>query len=126
MKLTRKKPDLAGRTLGRSDIAPETLASFKKYDASPHDLCTVLDKFQVTPMLFELVGVALESIQRNLIKGEFYTPSELVGDENWGHRDGAWRREIELCLKHFANYPDFGLRATERGTFECVGSGRAA
>ena len=126
MKLTHTNSDLAGRTLGRSDIASATFAFFEKYDASPHDLCTVLDKFQVTPMLFHLTGSCLESIQRNLIKGEFYTPSELVGDENWWHRDGAWKREIELCLKHFANYPDFGLRATERGTFECVGGGGAA
>ena len=126
MKSNSKKNDLAGCTSGRSDIAPEVTAFFEKYERSPNDLVIVLEKFQVTPMLFELVGVALESIQRNLIKGEFYTPSELVGDENWGPWGGPWKREIELCLKHFALYPDFGLRATERGTFECVGSGRAA
>ncbi len=84
-------------------------------------LCTVLDKFQVTPMLFYLVGTRLEDIRCNLVTGETYRPQELIGDEWWVPFDGAWKREIELCLKHFAMRPDFELRDTERGTFEYVG-----
>ena len=123
MKLTRKNHDVASCTSGRPDIAPEILEFFEKYDACPHDLCIVLKKYKVTPMLFHLAGVALESIQQNLIEDECYTPSELVGDEYWGARDRAWKREIELCVKHFATYPEFGLRDTEEGTFEYVGKG---
>ena len=126
MNTTYENRDRTGDTSGSHSVAFETIAFFEKYERSPNDLCIVLDKFQVTPMLFHLTGSCLENIQRNLIEGEMYTPSELVGDENWGPYDGAFKREIELCLKHFANYPDFGLRATERGTFECVGVGRAA
>ncbi len=121
MKLTHTNS--AGRTLDRSDNDP-ALPFFEKFERPPNDLCTVLDKFQVTPMLFHLVGVALEDIRRNLIEGEMYKPSELVGDENWGPGDGPWKREIELCIKHFATYPEFGLRATGCGNFECV-AGRA-
>ena len=120
MKLTHTNSDLAGRTLGRSEIDSEVLAFFEKYERPTNDLCIVLEKFRVTPMLFHLVGVTLKSIQRNLIEGELYTPSELVGDEHWGPRDYAWKREIELCIKHFATYPEFGLRANGCGDFECV------
>ena len=125
MKLTHTNSDLAGRTLGRSDIDPEVTEFFEKYDRSPHDLCIVLEKYKVTPMLFHLVGVALESIQRNLIEGETYTPSELVGNENWEPHDRAWKREIELCLKHFAADPAFKLIATEQGAFVYLGQGLA-
>ena len=126
MSTTYSNCDCIGDTSDRHLIDFETLAFFEKYDASPHDLCTVLGKFRVTPMLFRLTGSCLENIQRNLIDGEMYTPSELVGDENWGPWGGPWKREIELCLKHFAAYPEFGLRATGCGNFECVGGGRAA
>ena len=102
-------------------ISPKTVEFFDKYKRSPNDMCIVLEKYQVTPMLFHLVGTRLEDIRCNLVTGETYRPQELIGDEWWVPFDGAWKREIELCLKHFAMRPDFELRDTERGTFEYVG-----
>ncbi len=102
-------------------IPTETLEFFKKYDRSPNDLCIVLDKFQVTPMMFHLVGTTLEDGNRNLIKGETYTAQELVGDQHWLPFDGEWKHEIELCLRHFATFPNFNLHYNEHGVFEYLG-----
>jgi hypothetical protein len=104
-----------------STQSPETVAFFKKYERSFDDMCIVLAKFQVTPMLFHMVGVELENCYRSLITGEIYTPQELVGDQWWAPYDGAWRHEIVLCLRHFGAYPDFNLRYTDDGNFERLG-----
>lgn len=101
-------------------IAPEEAAFFEKHDRSPNGLCSVLDKFQVTPMLFHLVGSRLEDIRYNLVTGETYTPQELIGDQWWTPFNGAWRRELELCVQHFARNKHFGLRDTGSNTFEYV------
>ena len=103
------------------ETLPETLAFFEKYRGSVHGFCIVLEKFQVTPMLFHLVGTTLENGNRNLIKGEIYTAQELVGDQHWLPFDGWWRHDIVLCIRHFATFPNFNLRFNEHGVFEYLG-----
>lgn len=86
-------------------------------DGAP-GLITVLGKFQVTPMIYHLVAHQLESIHVNLIRDIEYTPSDLIGDEYWSRFGAPGKREMELCLKHFAANPEAKLLDTETGTFE--------
>jgi hypothetical protein len=81
-------------------------------------MVTVLGKFQVTPMMYHLVAGQLESIHLNLIEGVEYTAAELVGDSWWSYFDHAGKREMELCIKHFAANPAAKLIDTDLGTFE--------
>ncbi len=80
-------------------------------------LVTVLKKFQVTPMLYHLAANQLDSIKNNLVDGFEYEASELVSDEYWTEYDWAWRRELELCIKHFAANPRSRLTDTKTGKF---------
>jgi hypothetical protein len=83
-------------------------------------LVTVLGKYAVTPMLYELVAHQLDAIERNLLHDVEYTPAELMGDEYWSDFDSAGQREMELCIKHFAAHPDAILRDTLKGNFTPV------
>jgi hypothetical protein len=80
-------------------------------------MVTVLGKFQVTPMLYQLVAGQLESIELNLIEGVEYTPKELIGDADWFSFDREGHREMELCIKHFAANEKSSLIDTRTGTF---------
>ena len=82
------------------------------------EMVTVLGKFQVTPMLYHLVACQLETIRLNLIEGVEYAPWDLIGDEYWSRFGPTGKREMELCLKHFAANPEAKLLDTETGSFE--------
>lgn len=80
-------------------------------------LITVLKKFRVTPMLYQLVAAQLDAIHLNLIVGIEYTPAELMGDADWFQFGHDGQREMELCIKHFAAQKNSKLKDTTRGTF---------
>lgn len=82
------------------------------------DMVTVLGRFKVTPMLYHLVACQLESIRLSLMQGVEYEPWDLIGDEYWSRFGAHGKREMELCLKHFAANPEAKLIDTETGTFE--------
>jgi hypothetical protein len=44
-----------------------------------------------------------------------YTPWDLIGDEYWSRLGAPGKREMELCLKHFAANPEAKLIDTETG-----------
>jgi hypothetical protein len=80
-------------------------------------MVTVLNKYQVTPMLYTLVAKQLDSIALNLMNGIEYSPADLIGDGNWTEFDPEWRRELELCIKHFAAHPKATLKDLRNGNF---------
>ena len=103
--------------LAQGLVRSSEIAALFNEDGAP-GLITVLGKYQVTPMLYHLVAHQLESIHINLIDGVEYTPSDLIGDEYWSRFGASGKREMELCLKHFAANPEAKLLDTETGTFE--------
>ncbi len=95
--------------------ADEILDTFD--DPAYNHMVTVLGKFQVTPMLYHLVACHLGDIKMNLIDDCRYTADELIGDADWEQFKGPARREMELCLKHFATLPESYLMDSEKGYF---------
>lgn len=87
------------------------------FDEGDVGMVTVLGKFQVTSLLYHLVAGQLESINMALIAGVEYTTAELVGDLCWSSLDDEGKREMALCIKHFATNPAAKLIDTETGTF---------
>ncbi len=86
-----------------------------------HSLIKVLGKFQVTPMLYAYTAHHLAGVCDLLIPDVQYSVRELVGDECWAEGEGShgWRRELELCLKHFAQNPDSPINDLKNGYFGC-------
>lgn len=82
------------------------------------EMVIVLNKFQVTPMLYSMVAKQLETIANNLLKDIEYSPGELMGDDCWTTFGSEGRREMDLCIKHFATHPNAVLKDTHRGTFK--------
>lgn len=80
-------------------------------------LITVLGKFRVTPMLYQLVAAQLEGIDQNLMVNVEYTAAELMGDEVWSTFGPKGQREMVLCLKQFALNERCALIDTGTGTF---------
>lgn len=77
----------------------------------------VLDKYQVTPMFYQLVVQQIENIVSFLVPGEEYTPAEIIGDEDWFKFGQEGQRGMTLCLKHITAHPDSDLTETDTGTF---------
>lgn len=80
-------------------------------------MVTVLNIYQVTPMLYSLVAGQLDAISNNLMADIKYSPAELIGDEYWSMFGAGGQREMELCIKHFAAHPKSHLRDNLNGTF---------
>lgn len=87
------------------------------FNSGDPGMITVLGKFEVTPMLYELVASQLDIIDKHLIKGVEYTPLELIGDMWWCTFGEDGEREFELCIKHFAAHPDATLIDLKNGMF---------
>jgi hypothetical protein len=80
-------------------------------------MVTALGIYQVTPKLYSIVAGQLDAISNNLMDGVKYRAAELIGDENYLKFGPGGKREMELCIKHFAAQPHSQLHDHKDGTF---------